>query len=376
MDWSAQTNEMMKSWGDAQKQLWSGWMSWGQGAANMGQGAPAFDPTQFFRMGADTWSGLKEGPAQRLTGTILGTPEVMTRSMNLLMKAWQAVAPKLEQGKAWQPDLQTLLDQWRQEVASMPERASTMGGDFSQLTKTLFERWTPMTAPWLSMVGQATASGHPAAAFLGGTTGSDRALGMGEAFQMMGGMFQGAGDMPRATVAREKMGKFLKVFDAVSDLNAAKSEYQKSLSDGIAKSVERTMEHLATLAGKGEKVTSARELMKTWYSIADRTLMETFNTAEFMEIQEKLTVALMNHKMRQREALEVIYEQLEIPTRSEIDEAYKDIHSLKQEVRVLKKALKEVGVKSPPAKLARKHSKEGAEHAPAKEPGVTKAAAS
>ena len=95
-----------------------------------------------------------------------------------------------------------------------------------------------------------------------------------------------------------------------------------------------------------------------------------------MEIQEKLTGALMNHKMRQREALEVVYEQLEIPTRSEIDEAYKDIHSLKQEVRALKKALKEVSVKSAPAKLGRKHSKEGAEHAPAKEPGVTEAATS
>ena len=124
MDWSAQTNEMMKTWGEAQKQLWSGWMDWAQGAS-VGQGAPMFDPMQFFRMGADTWSGLKEGPTQRLAGNIFGTPEVMTRSMNLLMKAWQAVAPKLEQGKPWQPDLQKLLEQWREEVATLPKRAAS-----------------------------------------------------------------------------------------------------------------------------------------------------------------------------------------------------------------------------------------------------------
>ena len=85
MDWSAQTNEIMKTWGEAQKQLWSGWMTLAQGA-NLAQSGQMFDPMQFFRMGADTWSGLREGPAQRLAGNIVGGPEIMTRSMNMLMQ--------------------------------------------------------------------------------------------------------------------------------------------------------------------------------------------------------------------------------------------------------------------------------------------------
>ena len=221
--------------------------------------------------------GLREGPAQRLAGNIFGTPDVMTRSMNMLMQAWQMVAPKIEQGKTWQPDLQKLLDQWRQEMSSLPKRGASMGGDFAQLSKTLFERWTPMTAPWLSMLGQATAGGHPGAAFLGGTAGANQMFNFQD---MLQGPFAqlNIGELPRATVVREKMGTFLKVFDALSDLQEAQSEYQKSLSEGLAQSVERTIEHLAKLAEKGEKITSARDLMRTWYSIADRTLMEMFNT--------------------------------------------------------------------------------------------------
>jgi class III poly(R)-hydroxyalkanoic acid synthase PhaE subunit len=351
MDWSSQTNEIMKTWGEAQKQLWSGWMTLAQGA-NLGQGGQMFDPTQWFRMGVDTWSGLKEGPTQRLAGNVFGTPEIMTRSMNLLMQAWQTVAPKIEQGKPWQPDLQKLLEQWREEVASLPKRAASVGGDFAQLSRSLFERWTPITAPWLSMVGQA-AGGHPAAAFLAGTGGAGNLMGFQEIFQ--GPLSQlSVGELPRATVAREKMGKFLKVLDALHDLQEAQSEYEKALSAGLAESVERTIEHLAKLAEKGEKLTSARDLMRTWYSIADRTLMEKFNTKEFLHLQDKLTDALMNHKKVQREALEIVYNALEIPTRSEIDEAYRDIHELKREVRVLRRALKEATAKAGPAKGGKK----------------------
>lgn len=341
MDWSAQTNEMMKTWGDAQKRLWSGWMDWMQ-AAGGGQGA-AFDPAQFFRMGVDTWSGLKEGPTQRLAGNIFGTPEVMTRSMNLLMKAWQTVAPKLQEGKPWQPDLQKLLEEWRKEVTDMPKRTATAAGDFAQLSKSLFERWTPMTAPWMSMISQAT-SAHPGEAFLSGTAGMGQLAGFQEMFR---GPFaqMSVGELPRATVAREKMGKMLKMVDALKDLQDAQKQYQKTLSEGLSESVEKTIEHLAKLADKGEKVTSPRDLMRTWYSIADRTLMQKFNTAEFLVVQDKLTDALMDHKKAQREAMEIVYNSLEIPTRSEIDEAYKDIHALKREIRSLRHAMKDPSAK-------------------------------
>lgn len=360
MDWSEQTNSIIKTWSDAQRQLWSGWMDWAKNAGSLGQAQPAFDPSQFFRVGVDTWSGLKDSPAQRLIGNIFGTPEVMTRSMNLLMTAWQTVAPKVEAGKPWQPDLQALLEKWREEVSGLPKRASSMSSDFAQLSKSLFERWTPITAPWLSMLTQATASGHPAQAFLGGTAGLGNLLQFQEMFQ--GPLAQlNVGELPRATVAREKAGKFLRVIDALSDLQDAQRDYQKALSEGLALSVERTVEHLAKLAEKGEKVTSSRDLMRIWYSIADRTLMERFNTKEFLGVQDKLTDALMNHKKAQREALEVIYNSLEIPTRSEVDEAYKDIHDLKREVRALRRALKEATGKAPAAAKALKKSAKEAE---------------
>lgn len=356
MDWTEQTNAMIKTWGEAQRQLWGGWMDWAQNAAGVSQAQPMLDPTQWLRAQVDTWSGLKDGPAQRVMGNVFGTPEVMTRSLNLLMSAWKNVAPKIAEGKPWQPDLKELLAKWQEEVTEMPKRAASVSSDFAQLSRSMFEKWTPMTAPWLSMVNQATAAGHPGAAFMGGTEGLGQLLNFQQMFQAPLSQMN-VGELPRATVVREKMGKFLKVMDSVQDLKEAQKEYQKELSAGLSLAVERTIEHLAKLAEKGEKVSTARDLMRTWYSIADKTLMERFNTEGFLKVQDKLTLALMKHKKAQREALEIVYNSLEIPTRSEIDEAYKDIHELKREVRALRRALKDSAPKAA-AKIGKKVTKE------------------
>jgi polyhydroxyalkanoate synthesis regulator phasin len=82
--------------------------------------------------------------------------------------------------------------------------------------------------------------------------------------------------------------------------------------------------------------------------------MQKFNTEEFLNVQNKLTDALMKHKSAQRDALEIVYEAMELPTRSEIDEAYRDIHDLKREVRALRRALKEATGKAVQGRHGRK----------------------
>jgi class III poly(R)-hydroxyalkanoic acid synthase PhaE subunit len=340
MNWTDQTNEIMKAWTDAQKQLWGGWTGWMQGMPQAGAGSmwPMMDPSQWMKMAVDTWSNAAGGSAQRVAGNIFGTPDMMVRSVNLLMKAWQVAAPKIEAGKPWQPDIQSLIEEWRREIGNLPARATGTANDFVDLTKSLFERWSPMTGPWLAMVGQAIAAGHPAAAFMGGTAGLNRLVGFEE------GVFPaltGVSDLPRATVVREKMGKMLAVVDSLNDLQKAQAEFHTAMADAMGKAVERTMDHLSKLAEKGEKINTVRDLMRTWFGIADKTLNDAFTTPEFLTLQDKMTNALMTHKVKQREALEIVYDAMEIPTRGALDEAYRDIHDLKRQVRQLKRQVEQ-----------------------------------
>ena len=350
MDWTQQTNDLMKMWADAQRQMWSGWMQMMPNAAQMGGGMPSmFDPSQLFKMGVDTWSSSGQDTMQRFAGNLMGAPDMMSRSMNLLMKSWQSVAPKLEAGQPWQPDFQKLMDQWRQEMTAIPTRASATANEFTELGKVMFERWTPLTGTWMAMMSQAL-SGHPGESMLSGSAGLNRMMSFYE------GVFPqlaSPGDMPRGTVMREKMGRILEAMDSLGDLRKAQAAYHKKLGDGLGLAVERTMDHLAKLAAKGEKIESVRDLMRTWFTIADSTLNEVFISEEFLEVQEMMTNALMTAKVKQRNALEMVYHAMELPTRSEIDEAYKDIHELKREVRMLRRELRNIGSEAPAAKPKR-----------------------
>jgi class III poly(R)-hydroxyalkanoic acid synthase PhaE subunit len=261
---------------------------------------------------------------------------MLMRSVNLLMKAWQVVAPKVEQGKPWQPDLQKVLEQWRQQFTELPGRVQATSNEFTELTKTLFEKSTPITGPWMQMVTQATAGGHPGAAFMGGTAPFNRVMGFEEGFFPI---LTGASDLPRATVVRQKMGKMLEAVDALADLRKAQAEFHKMMGGAMATAVERTMDHLSKLAEKGEPITSVRDLIRTWFSVADRTLNEAFTSKDFIATQDNMISALLTYKIKQRAALEIIYEAMEIPTRSNLDEAYRDIQNLKREVRRLRREL-------------------------------------
>lgn len=357
MDWTQQSNDLMKAWTDAQKQLWSGWMGMMPGMAGTGSAMPGLDPSQWMRSMVDTWSSAQTGTPGRVAGNIFGAPDMMSQSVNLLLKAWQSVAPQIGSGQPWKGDLQGLIGQWTQEMSSLPGRQAATANEFTELTKVLFEQWSPMTGPWLAMVGQATASGHPGEAFMGGTSGLSKLMGLEQA---MLPSLSGVSQMPRGTVAREKMGKILAAVDAMGDLRKSQAEFQKAMSEAMGTAVERTIEHMAKLAEKGESIDTVRDLMRTWFTIADKTLNEAFTKPEFLATQDKMTNDLMTYKVKQRDALELIYDAMDLPTRSALDEAYKDIAHLKREVRKLKKQLdggssgEDAQTRKAPAKKTRK----------------------
>ncbi len=68
MDWSEQTNQLMKTWTDAQRQLLGGWMDWAQAASGGAGATPAmFDPNSALPDGGRYLVG-RQGFAGAATG--------------------------------------------------------------------------------------------------------------------------------------------------------------------------------------------------------------------------------------------------------------------------------------------------------------------
>jgi class III poly(R)-hydroxyalkanoic acid synthase PhaE subunit len=334
MNPTEQIGAAVGTWTEAQKRLLDGWMTVLNRAAELNVATP--DSADWLRKSTDAIGKGTSEAGRELLDKLLGGQNAVTHATDFFLKAWKVVAPSFESGGDWRADLQGFATQWSEQMAGALERNTGMLTDLSQLTQSLGKDWAPAMLPWLAFMGKSSAAGHLGEATLGGSANLTRLFAMeSELFPFLSGL----AEMPRAGLTREKNAKFLRLMDALVDVRRTNLKFQTAMAQGMTKAVENTIDRLAKLKAKGEKITSVRELMKLWFTSADGTLMHVFNSPEFLAIQEEMTTANNEYRVRQRAVLEDLYQQFDIPTRSEIDDAYKIIHDLKLEVRALKKTL-------------------------------------
>jgi polyhydroxyalkanoate synthase subunit PhaE len=105
-------------------------------------------------------------------------------------------------------------------------------------------------------------------------------------------------------------------------------------------------------AAQGKPIHAGRELLDRWVAVLGRKMQVVQKSEEFLECQNRLMEALLNSRSREREIIEMIAGALDLPTRSELNDAHRSIHDLKREVRALRRELdaaaKPDNEKSPP----------------------------
>nr|VFK55631.1 MAG: poly(R)-hydroxyalkanoic acid synthase, class III, PhaE subunit [Candidatus Kentron sp. TUN]VFK61741.1 MAG: poly(R)-hydroxyalkanoic acid synthase, class III, PhaE subunit [Candidatus Kentron sp. TUN] len=339
MNWTEQTESMMKIWNDAQKQFLGG-------AYNALGGMPGLSGisampdlsnlTNWFKPefspGFPLWGTSGGGStSQAAAGNLFVTQIMMMQGFGVLTKAWEAIAPSLSAGEPWQVDFDAFLRQWSEEITSTLQRFSTAGTGMKELMESLLGEWAPLLKPWLASI-QGTGLGRPIGDLLSGEKLPFRKmLGID-----MDPAFQNLAQIPMMGVNREQMAKITRVFDSHVDLRKAVYKYQTAIGTVIGESLKETIERLIELSKKGEQISGVRELMRMWVKITDRKITQMYVTDEFVAIQAEMSEASLKNKLAQRSVLEMIFAQFDIPTRTEIDDAYKTLYNLKKEVRELR----------------------------------------
>lgn len=322
------------SWTDAQRRLWEGWM----GVLNRATELTSETPESADRL-KETAAAAARGTSELagdLVDKLLSSQNSMKQATEFFLKAWKVIAPSVEAGKDWRPDLQNFSTQWSEQINTAVERSSAMMSDMTELARSMGKDWPSAILPWLAFIEKSSAAGHFGEAALGGSANLTKLLAMeSELFPFLSGL----AEMPRAGLTREKNAKLMRLMDATTDMRRTNLKFQTAMAQGMAKAVEATVERLGEMKAKGETINTLRGLMKLWFTTADGTLMHVFNSPEFLAIQNEMTEANNHYRIRQRAVLEDAFHALDIPTRSEIDDAYKIIHDLKVEVRALKKAI-------------------------------------
>jgi len=340
-DWTEQAEQMLKTWTEAQKNVWDSWQDLAGRAVGAQPKPQAFsmNPMEWFQQSMSLWTD-STGVARDAGHQVFGSQFSMMRNLELLTRAWQLVAPKLGTGQDWRSPLSGFTTDWFKQLTGVSGDMFEMSKNTQALWQSYLSEWGPLLKPWLSSAIEATGSGHLGEMMLGGSTGLGRLLKMGQDdFQT--GPFVGFAEIPSIGVTREHQAKLLRAFDAFVDLRKVMLDFNKMTTGAMGKAVETVMEALVEKSKKGEKMRSVRDLNRLWLESADQVFTRMYASEEYLAAQRRLSTAGMSFKIQQQEVVEMVLKGLNLPTRSELDDAYKTLYELRKEVKALKKAVHE-----------------------------------
>jgi polyhydroxyalkanoate synthesis regulator phasin len=153
------------------------------------------------------------------------------------------------------------------------------------------------------------------------------------------------------------------VMELYLEVQTAARAYESVVASAWMEANRRFTADLAQRLGNDGEVLAAKDAHKVWLTIANDTLMETHRSETFLNAQRELLRAGMDFLLAERKFVEQLVEPAGFPTRSEIDELHRTVHTLKRKVRTLEKAGEKAAAKpatseaKPPAKTASTRSR-------------------
>jgi myosin heavy subunit len=144
---------------------------------------------------------------------------------------------------------------------------------------------------------------------------------------------------PTVGSTRELEAKMRYGFDVWMKSRKAEAEYNAVVGEAWLKAFDQFRQKLISLSESGEAITSLAELGAVWTDVAETAFGEVFGTEKYILAQGNYLNSSMALRVEQRKVLEMVLNQFDMPTRTEIDQAHKTNHQLRKEVKALKKAM-------------------------------------
>jgi hypothetical protein len=242
-------------------------------------------------------------------------------------------------------------------AAMMPFFAGTHGAhgapqSASGAAQAMLAPWMTAMSAWTPGMAAATAQGAgataPSAAMLpleamqkswldfgtrlGGVTPETLATGFDRTFGALGDAL-GLGPLRKLQTAYQDL-----VAAAVAQ-NDARMTYVMLVQSALVAGFEGLLQRLAAMAEAGERVDSLLKLLRLWAASTEQAVHGVLQSQPGLAATAALSRAGVNHRRKMQHIAGIVADTLDMATRSELDEAYREIQNLKREVRSLRPPL-------------------------------------
>lgn len=330
-DWS---DELLKTWADAQQNYWNAWsgmMQTGFTPQNPMAGNAGGMPQNMWATGLEQWwqaFNQQQTPANNQFEDVFQRVVDMGKHyMSMAENAFTLTSSDdnaADSVQAWMTMMENSFKSWEQQLG------------MNQSTTQLFEAGQASMQGWQKVLDS---------------------MGMGEFgnnfMQQMTGFQMPTSEnwnsqlkkmLSSATLgyARESQADMQNLGRLTLEYQEAMDEYLKAFAEQGVKSIEALRERVGKLASEGQTISSLRELYDLWVDVNEEVYAEFANSDRYQVVYGDTVNTLMALKEAMNDFLDTQYQAANLPTRSEMNAAFKKLQATSRENRQLKKQLKEL----------------------------------
>jgi hypothetical protein len=118
--------------------------------------------------------------------------------------------------------------------------------------------------------------------------------------------------------------------------NETRAAYAMVVQTAIAAGVQKLLQRLADMADRNERVDSVLALMRMWAAATEEAVHETLQSEHGLEVTAALTRAGLAYRRKTQGFAAIIADTLDMATRRDLDDAYREIQALKREMRSMR----------------------------------------
>ena len=218
---------------------------------------------------------------------------------------------------------QSALQALAQAYAPLLQAAGTQG---------LLGQWTSGSAS-LAPIQQALGVPAPSAAAVNAMLSADTAS---TAFERTFGAVSdalGFGPLRKLQSAAQD------VVSAGIEQNDARARYAMLVQRAFSAGFDVLLERLAAMARSGERVDSVLALLRLWAVATEQAVHDVLQSDEGLEATAAIARASLAYRRRLQHVASLVADALDMATRRDLDEAFREIQGLKRELRAMRAAL-------------------------------------
>ena len=117
----------------------------------------------------------------------------------------------------------------------------------------------------------------------------------------------------------------------------ALQEYLEVVVEALRGGAELLTRRLVELGQRGESIDSMLGLVRMWARTTDEAMHGAMQKPRALELSARLLRASAESRRQQHRVVAIVSEALNVPTRAEVDDAFREIQELKRELRRLRK---------------------------------------